>query len=240
LDLQDYYVEIIDNILTEHECSHLIDITNDESGKHHTGDRGYTTALVNEEVHQGIRKSGRCMIDSVSFATKLWERVIAVFNSRDPNSDDSVHSAQRQSIHTGAVVHYSAVELNERLRFLKYVPGGYFATHRDGSYSRTPHDAEERQRDKSLVTCQLYLNQGFKGGSTRLGYSDSDSELNVFGVADEDGTASAPPARMFYDVVPTIGRVVLFDHRCLHQGLLVEEGIKYAMRTDVMYRPVKM
>jgi hypothetical protein len=37
--------------------------------------------------------------------------------------------------------------------------------------------------------------------------------------------------------VPKSGSVLVFDHELLHEGALLKEGLKYAIRTDVMYRP---
>lgn len=31
------------------------------------------------------------------------------------------------------------------------------------------------------------------------------------------------------------GDVLIFDHRLLHEGAAVTSGVKYAVRTDVMY-----
>ena len=41
------------------------------------------------------------------------------------------------------------------------------------------------------------------------------------------------------DIVPKVGRVLLFQQKgLLHSGADVKRGIKYTMRTDVMYRRV--
>lgn len=101
------------------------------------------------------------------------------------------------------------VELNERLRFLRYNPGEYFKPHFDGSYMRTNGDV-------SYITVQIYLNEGFKGGSTTF--------LNKFD--SKDGGL---------EVVPKTGSVLIFQHDILHEGSILEEGRKYAIRTDVMY-----
>lgn len=101
------------------------------------------------------------------------------------------------------------VELNERLRFLRYNPGEYFKPHFDGSYVRA-------NGDMSYITVQIYLNEGFKGGSTTF--------LNKFD--SEDGGV---------EVVPKTGSVLIFQHDILHEGSALEEGRKYAIRTDVMY-----
>jgi hypothetical protein len=38
-------------------------------------------------------------------------------------------------------------------------------------------------------------------------------------------------------VVPEPGMVLLFEHRLLHDGETVTGGVKYTMRTDIMYVP---
>ncbi|NEO34534.1 MAG: hypothetical protein F6K36_29890 [Symploca sp. SIO3C6] len=36
-------------------------------------------------------------------------------------------------------------------------------------------------------------------------------------------------------VTPKAGRVAIFQHKIRHEGCLVRQGTKYAMRTDVIY-----
>ena len=35
---------------------------------------------------------------------------------------------------------------------------------------------------------------------------------------------------------PAVGRALFFEHQQLHEGVMVYAGVKYALRTDVMYR----
>ena len=107
---------------------------------------------------------------------------------------------------------HKIVSLNERLRFLRYDPGQKFEPHMDGMYVR-PDGIE-----KSFITVQLYLNGGFKGGATTF-LNDFESER--------------------LEVVPEPGRVLIFEHRLLHEGSALIEGRKYACRTDAMYTPIK-
>jgi prolyl 4-hydroxylase len=77
-----------------------------------------------------------------------------------------------------------------------------------------PHyDGAFRRSDEevSLLTLIVYLNEGFRGGATA--FLDH-------GV----------------DIVPRTGMALLFQHRLLHEGCAVTSGVKYALRTDVMYR----
>lgn len=109
-----------------------------------TEKRGYIQAKVNvgggrEQTMTDVRNNDRCIIDSFEEAGKLWQRVKAYIPAEWKG--------------------HSVLGLNERLRFLRYEPGQYFKPHFDGSYFR---DNGER----SYITFQLYLNEGFQGGST--------------------------------------------------------------------------
>ena len=68
-------------------------------------------------------------------------------------------------------------------------------------------DAHER----SHLTLMVYLNEGFGGGSTA--FLDWDRE-----------------------VAPRLGSALVFQHRLLHEGCTVTSGVKYVLRSDVMYR----
>lgn len=72
------------------------------------------------------------------------------------------------------------------------------------------YDGAFARSDRGLLTLMIYLNEGFAGGSTR--FHDWD-----------------------IDVVPRTGMALLFQHRVLHEGCVIEAGVKYALRSDVMY-----
>ncbi|MFO0757118.1 MAG: 2OG-Fe(II) oxygenase [Byssovorax sp.] len=67
--------------------------------------------------------------------------------------------------------------------------------------------AEER----SLLTFLVYLNDGFTGGETAM--LDFHEKIR-----------------------PKPGRALLFQHAILHEGCEVRAGVKYAIRSDIMYR----
>ena len=93
----------------------------------------------------------------------------------------------------------------------------YFRPHFDGTYTR-PDNSE-----RSYITIQLYLNEGFKGGNTTFLYGKAQESWKFWEKKD-------------VGVVPKTGRVLVFQHDILHEGSLLEEGIKYSVRTDVMYK----
>jgi len=159
---------------------------------------GYEEALVNVGGGNQIkaldyRNSGRVIIDDADFADALLQRIGKYIPSEFEG--------------------WSRVAINERMRFLRYNPGEFFKPHMDGAYV-APNG------DRTIVTLQLYLNEGAEGGSTRFFAGDDDSN--------------------YKDCVPKKGMVLLFQHDMLHSGEKVIKGRKYAMRTDVLYRrPVK-
>ena len=98
--------------------------------------------------------------------------------------------------------------LNERMRILKYLPGDEFKRHTDGNYM-TPDGAQISQ-----ITLLLYLNSGYEGAYTT--YYNQGEELGI-------------------SVHPECGSVVLMDQRLAHEVPPLRSGVKYALRTDVMY-----
>jgi predicted 2-oxoglutarate/Fe(II)-dependent dioxygenase YbiX len=65
------------------------------------------------------------------------------------------------------------------------------------------------EADRSRLTFMIYLNDDFDGGSTDFGWES---------------------------VKPLRGRVLVFPHHLRHRGAVVQRGVKYVLRTDVMYR----
>ena len=112
---------------------------------------------------------------------------------------------------------YEVKGLNERFRVLKYEKDHSFPWHRDGNFMRNT-------KEQSFQTVMIYLNNGgnedYSGGSTLFEtYYHNDKKTIV-------------------EYVPKVGGVVIFNHRIPHEGERVHKGIKYAIRTDLMYQVV--
>lgn len=193
---------VIHNVFTPEECQALIN---------RSEEYGYEEALVNigggrQLKMDDVRSSDRSIIDDPIFAEEMWSRI-----RKATNDDPRLLSPQWTKASIGK---FRAVGLNERLRFLRYDKGNFFAPHMDGCYIRRNEVGEDRSGERSLVTCQLYLNDGFEGGATRfLDFNDYQG----------------------FDVMPKTGSVLLFDHCLNHEGSTLIKGRKYAIRTDVMY-----
>lgn len=63
--------------------------------------------------------------------------------------------------------------------------------------------------ERSIYTVLIYLNQDMKGGETEL------EEIKV---------------------KPETGKLLLFRHELIHAGCPIISGVKYDLRTDLMYR----
>jgi hypothetical protein len=105
---------------------------------------------------------------------------------------------------------WQAIGFNERFRFYRYEPGQKFAQHVDLSFERSSGEI-------SWMTFMVYLNANYTGGNTKF---DLSNEPNPVVVTPEQGTALA------------------FMHDRLHEGEELITGVKYVLRTDVMYRRV--
>ena len=100
---------------------------------------------------------------------------------------------------------------NPNIRLYKYGEGQRFGRHVDQS-NRVADGATE-------FTVLLYLNDGFEGGETVFYGSHYD-------------------ANPMYRFVPQAGAALVHAHgeRCLtHEGSAVTKGVKYLLRTDVVY-----
>ena len=64
--------------------------------------------------------------------------------------------------------------------------------------------------ERSELTFMVYLNDDFTGGKTA--FWDFDAAVS-----------------------PRAGSALLFQHRTLHEGCVVQSGVKYVLRSDVMY-----
>jgi hypothetical protein len=175
----------LENVLTAEECKQLIDGSEQS---------GYTLAMINIGPNEAIlvphyRKGLRFMTDDKQFVSKLWSRIC----DQIPDTFKS----------------HKVCGLNERLRFLRYDSGDYFKPHCDACYSR-PDGSE-----MSLITTQIYLNEGFSGGETTFLSESTDDRLGV---------------------VPKTGMILVFDQSLYHEGSKLIDGRKYTIRTEVMFK----
>jgi prolyl 4-hydroxylase len=119
--------------------------------------------------------------------------------------------------HEGAAVR----GLNWRFRVYRYEVGQRFSPHYD---VRTRLPVGETRF--SLV---IYLNDGFEGGCARF-FEEKDKASRR-----GQGRGRKFDNRERFALRPPVGSAVVFDHLLLHEGAEVTAGVKYAVRSDLIY-----
>lgn len=213
---------ILKNALTKPECRYLIEQMDKD--------------MEQVRYRHDYRRNDRIVYDSPALTELLWRRVqpfcsgLSVCVDADPSKQRLLSEEAgvcphdlRAGFGKEGVWHPSG--LNECLRFCKYNPGDFFRKHCDGCFVRS-------EDEQSLFTCMFYLNGGFDGGATRfLGPSSSDITdiASQFKLADD--------SEVLASVAPEPGMCMLFfQPGLLHEGEDLRSGLKYILRTDVMYR----
>ena len=122
--------------------------------------------------------------------------------------------------------------INARWRLFRYGPGAVYRPHIDGSWVGSGIDAGtgEYVHDpfgdrRSRLTCLVYLNEGFDGGSTTFYIpAAGGAGLEARGVKPQAG------AVLFFPQGNTASLV--------HEGSEVTRGCKYVIRTGEFFKPV--
>ena len=109
--------------------------------------------------------------------------------------------------------HY-AYGLNWRFRVYKYECGGRFAPHQDERMVLPGDDLT------TYFSLMVYLSDNFSGGET------------TFFERRKKGSKKLVINRT---IKPKNGMALAFDHLLFHEGTLVKQGIKYVLRTDIIY-----
>ncbi|KAF8630213.1 hypothetical protein AX17_005469 [Amanita inopinata Kibby_2008] len=229
----DFYVKVLEGVFTPKECRALIrfaetgvfdtDVDEAMDTREELGEKEnpWKQAGVNYgiEEHQQIvdtsyRNSERILRFDKDVSGWVSERIAPYIKEVveiKPGSEwESIVSLPGKNKKT-----WKLVGLNERLSFLKYSRGHFFKEHCDGQI-------ELPDGRKSRITVQVYLKGGLDGegrivgGATRIWSRDM---------------------KRYVDIEPRIGRVLVFQQRgVLHTGEEVKKGVKYAMRSDLLFR----
>lgn len=222
-EYKDHFAVLIENLFTTEECQALL------KGAESSASQGWEQAMVNvgngqQMVDTETRLCDRILWDDHAVAASVLARVM-------PHLPPQIATLTDAPIVTGRGPQkrketWRISRLNERLRFLKYTRGMYFRTHCDGSYA-TPNNEEI-----SFMTVHLYLNGADSGDPSAV----DDNEKPLAGGATRFLGGNWERA---FDVDPKAGSVLVFQHRNLmHSGEDVEQGTKYTLRSDIMYRKV--
>lgn len=106
----------------------------------------------------------------------------------------------------GIVEQKDFVRLSGNFRFYRYQPTQKFKKHRDGNVVE--------EGGISLVTVLIYLNNTGTGGETNICDRMLDKPIVI---------------------KPEEGKMLMFNHSLLHSGEELIDGVKYVLRTDLIY-----
>jgi len=213
-DFDGSWAVVLDGVLSKAECEALV------AAAEATTNGVWERAMVNIgggmlAMYLDTRDCGRIIWDDRAIMEKLWARI--------EGSVPEIHRLEKWASVTGNGPTkrnevWKVTRLNERARFLKYVGGEYFRAHCDGTYE-TPD-----RKERSYFTLHLYLNDDTAGEDGKEALKGGATTFHSWNMQDR------------IDVVPKLGRVLMFQHRdLLHSGDDVVSGTKLTMRTDLMF-----
>ncbi len=134
----DDFCLVVQDVFTPSECAAMIATTNA---------LGYERALINvgggEQVYRpDVRNCGRCMVDDARFAKEMMRRLLSFVPKTMEMEGEPL----------------KLFKINPRMRFVAYAPGQFFRPHCDGNFY------DESDDSVSIVTIQVYLDEGMVGG----------------------------------------------------------------------------
>jgi prolyl 4-hydroxylase len=101
----------------------------------------------------------------------------------------------------------SIMSFSSQFRFYRYSQGQHFKKHPDGIF------VDKENQLQSKYTFLIYLNDDFQGGETTIHIGSSPIIIK-----------------------PYSGLGLIFYHKFLHQGEIIQNGFKYVLRTDLMIK----
>eukprot|EP00927_Polykrikos_kofoidii_P066640 TRINITY_DN62200_c0_g1_i1.p1 TRINITY_DN62200_c0_g1~~TRINITY_DN62200_c0_g1_i1.p1 ORF type:complete len:298 (-),score=48.97 TRINITY_DN62200_c0_g1_i1:355-1158(-) len=202
---------IVDGLLSVAECQALI-----AGAEAH----GFGTT----DFEQSYRGNLRLTASDAKLAKAVWHRLQPLLPAKVQMRPPQVAGDEKWwSSYPAVGGRWQAVGLNDCWRFAKYRPGDRFMCHCDSAFERTPGE------EMSMFSCTIYLNTDFAGGQTRFYLNDDP----YFEWREDFGKPDL-------EVVPKVGRCLLFRQppgfTYWHDGEEVRSGLKYLLRSDVLYQ----
>lgn len=215
-ELYPHHVYVSRNFLSPSECQLWIDAVeqNNVGG-------GFESVCHAATRYIAQRECGRIQMVDARVADALYDRMRPIVTQ----------VADKVGV-THCDTTYGPVALNENIRLYKYDKGMSFGRHFDGS-NGVPSLGETAHTE---ITVLVYLS-GCRGGATRF-YPPSSSAAGSTKKKTKKQKKEGSESKDGIAFVPEQGAVLLHVHgdRCLeHEADPVLDGIKYVLRTDVVY-----
>jgi len=213
------YALVIDNLFTAEDCQHLLSSVP-------TANQWPGAQLDEVVTDTSYRNSGRIVCDDLDSTSWILSKVrpyLQEINTIDAHMHKRLRRARVRypQLQVDLGLGTASISRLRELRFLRYESGQFFKRHGDGTY------ISDDEKEVSYYTLQLYLNgdkETVKGGATRF-WPNPRFRKGSKG----DG--------VYVDVEPRMGRVLVFAQGDLiHSGEEVTAGVKYNIRTDILYK----
>eukprot|EP00743_Colponemidia_sp_Colp-15_P002572 GILK01002787.1.p1 GENE.GILK01002787.1~~GILK01002787.1.p1 ORF type:complete len:313 (-),score=37.72 GILK01002787.1:192-1073(-) len=214
---------LLDDVFSAEECDHYIAQAEQSS---------MSSLLWTQSGEVVYRKCDRFEAKSSELATTLWNRIKPFMSncSLEIPQDDKFYGLGNDGL-------WLPTELNPMFRICRYYPGGLFAPHYDGMYVKS-------EEERSLYTCMLYLNDVADGGSTNIldenligtVFLEYDTQKEAEAIAERDAKGDSC---ILVRYAPKKGSCIIFPHKTLHEGSALGAGVKYIMRTDIVFKRVE-
>lgn len=225
------YAVVLENVLSPSECTRLLALAEQSAVEGEDG-KVWKQALVNvggnnEMLADDYRKSERIIWDQQDLVNRIVKRCMDADGGSVGRDLENIEQSNQLLGPRGArYQRWKFTRGNERMRFLRYEKGMFFQRHCDGSYESPENTEEGKPYERTHYTLHLYLNgDGVEGGETTFWGPQ-------FGAAQQSEQKRV-------DVKAMMGRVLIFQHQGLiHSGEEVQAGVKFTMRTDLLYKRV--
>lgn len=216
----DRYALVIDNLFTREDCAHLLSCV--------PTTEPWPGAPVEEIItDKSYRNSGKITREDPDLCSWVLAKVspyLQEINTIDASMHKRLRRARVRHPQLQVDLGLGSTATISRLRglqFLRYGPGHFFKRHGDGTH------ISDDEKEISYYTMQIYLNGDSttpRGGATRFW---PNPRLRKGSQAGGDA---------YVDVEPRMGRILVFEQGDLiHSGEEVTAGIKYNIRTDILY-----
>merc|ERR1712008_311619 len=169
------------------------------------------------EYDSSFRITDRVSVNACTLGDVLFERArpylsdVLVPGCRNPAA------GLRKELYNGL---WQPKCLNGCFRICRYSPGGFFLPHFDLGW-------DEGNMLRSIKTFMVYLNDDFSGGDTNF-FNEKQVHYRF-----------PKQANRTYAFRPKKGSCLVFNHCITHDGGKLFAGVKYILRTEVMYKYAK-
>jgi hypothetical protein len=216
----------VNNVVSKSECENLIKQANDKGWKK-SQPTGGGHGHGDKEIP---RTSDLCVMMMPDLAKKLYSTIEGYLPDNLTYLDDDynpyLHSETKGSEWTPAFVY-------EKMRLYRYNVGESFPEHHDYKVRRRIVTEEGEFIEQSFTTLLLYLNDDFEDGQT--GYWPDETGIHCRFKKDVDDQSSKRKEHQIL-ITPETGKAVLQYQDIMHEGIAPKKGVKYILRTDVIYR----